>query len=113
MNEYLIPLTSACTLVTLNYLAIKAHSKMLIDSHEHLLAPVLTGLASIIMMLVPLPDSFGLIDLRSLPIFMAGLRYGLPVALLSTLLPAVLGIYTHESQSWFMIAQDLVAPALI
>ncbi|OCT16649.1 hypothetical protein A8709_08215 [Paenibacillus pectinilyticus] len=113
MNEYLIPLTSACTLVTLNYLAIKAHSKMLIDSHEHLLAPVLTGLASIIMMLVPLPESFGLIDLRSLPIFMAGLRYGLPVALLSTILPAGLGLYLQENHAWYIIAQDLIAPAFI
>lgn len=42
MNEYLVPLTSACTLVTLNYMAMKIRSKMLIDSYEHLLAPFLT-----------------------------------------------------------------------
>lgn len=113
MNEYLIPLTSACTLVTLNYLALKVNSKMLIDSHEHLFASLLTGLASIIMMLVPLPETFGLIDLRSLPIFMAGLRYGLPVALFSTLLPAGSSLISQESQAWFIIAQDLIAPAFI
>jgi diguanylate cyclase len=113
MNEYLIPLTSACTLVTLNYLALKVHSKMLIDSHEHLFASLLTGLASIIMMLVPLPETFGLIDLRSLPIFMAGLRYGLPVALFSTVLPAGSSLISHESQTLIIIAQDLIAPAFI
>ncbi|WNR45581.1 GGDEF domain-containing protein [Paenibacillus roseipurpureus] len=113
MNEYLIPLTSACTLVTLNYLAIKVHSKMLIDSHERLLAPLLTGIASIIMMLVPFPASLGLIDLRSLPIFMAGLRYGLPVALFSAILPGATGLMAQEHHAWFNIAQDLLAPALI
>ncbi|MDR6554102.1 diguanylate cyclase [Paenibacillus qinlingensis] len=113
MNEYLIPLTSACTLVTLNYLALKVHSKMLIDSHEHLFASLLTGLASIIMMLVPLPETFGIIDLRSLPIFMAGLRYGLPVALFSTLLPAGTSLIVSDNQAWFIIAQDLIAPAII
>jgi diguanylate cyclase len=113
MNEYLVPLTSACTLVTLNYMAMKVRSKMLIDSYEHLLAPLLTGLASIIMMLVPLPEVFVLIYLRSVPIFMAGLRYGLPVALLSTVLPSSLTLFTQGSHVWFIIAQELIVPALI
>ncbi len=113
MNEYLVPLTSACTLVTLNYMAMKVRSKMLIDSYEHLIAPLLTGLASIIMMLVPLPEEFVLIDLRSVPIFMAGLRYGLPVALLSTVLPSSLTLFTQGSHAWFIIAQELLVPALI
>ncbi|MBD0383500.1 GGDEF domain-containing protein [Paenibacillus sedimenti] len=113
MNEYLIPLTSACTLVTLNYIATKLRSKMLIESHEHLLAPLLTGLASIIMMLQPLPEAFGLIDLRSLPIFMAGLRYGLPVAILSTVLPSGYSFILQENHGLFVIAQDLAAPALL
>ncbi|NOU99675.1 GGDEF domain-containing protein [Paenibacillus planticolens] len=113
MNEYLVPLTSACTLITLNYVAMKVRSKMLADSFEQLLAPLLTGLACIIMMLEPLPEPLGLIDLRSLPIFMAGLRYGLPIALLSTVLPMGFGFISHESHVWFNIAQDLLAPALI
>ncbi|NEW08420.1 GGDEF domain-containing protein [Paenibacillus sp. SYP-B3998] len=113
MNEYLIPLTSACTLVTLNYIAIKVRGKMLIESYEHLLAPLLTGLASIIMMLEPLPQTLGLIDLRSLPMFMAGLRYGLPVALLSTILPAGYSFILHENHGIFIVAQDLIAPALL
>ncbi|OPH60409.1 hypothetical protein BC351_18115 [Paenibacillus ferrarius] len=113
MNEYLVPLTSACTLVTLNYIAMKVRSKMLFDSYEQFLAPLLTGLACIIMMLEPLPEALGLIDLRSLPVFMAGLRYGLPVALLSTVMPIGYSFISHESQSWFIILQDLLAPALI
>jgi diguanylate cyclase len=113
MNEYLIPLTSACTLVALNYIAMKARSKMLIESHEKLLAPLLTGLASIFMMLEPLPEPLGLIDLRSLPIFMAGLRYGLPVALLSTVLPSGYSFFLHEKFGAFIIIQDLIAPALL
>ncbi|SDO80636.1 5TMR of 5TMR-LYT [Paenibacillus sp. yr247] len=113
MNEYLVPLTSACTLVTLNYMAMKVRSKMLIESYEHFLAPLLTGLACIIMMLEPLPEPLGLIDLRSLPIFMAGLRYGLPVALLSTVLPSGFSLLFQESNAWFITAQDLIAPALI
>lgn len=113
MNEYLIPLTSASTLVTLNYLALKVRSKMLIDSYEQHLAPLLTGIASIIMMLVPLPESLGSIDLRSLPVFMSGLRYGLPITLLSTILPAGYGLISHENHAWILIAQDLIAPAFI
>ncbi|MDR6881628.1 GGDEF domain-containing protein [Bacillus sp. 3255] len=113
MHEYLVPLTSACTLITLNYVAIKVRSKMLIDSYEKLIAPLLTGLACIIMMLEPLPAPLGLVDLRSLPIFMAGLRYGLPVALISTILPAGFGLLSQESHAWFNITQDLIAPALI
>ncbi|TXK84772.1 GGDEF domain-containing protein [Paenibacillus sp. N3.4] len=113
MNEYLVPLTSACTLVTLNYIAIKVRSKMLIDRYELFLAPLLTGLACIIMMLEPLPASLGMIDLRSLPIFMAGLRYGLPIALFSTLLPSVFSYILHESHGWVIIAQYLVGPALL
>ncbi|UKS27449.1 GGDEF domain-containing protein [Paenibacillus sp. HWE-109] len=113
MNEYLVPLTSACTLVTLNYIAMKVRSRMLFESYEQFLAPLLTGLACIIMMLEPLPEALGLIDLRSLPIFMAGLRYGLPVALLSTVLPSGFSLISHEDHAWFIIAQDLLAPALI
>ncbi|MEW9700621.1 GGDEF domain-containing protein [Paenibacillus sp. SI8] len=113
MNEYLIPLTSACTLITLNYIAMKIRNKMLIESYEHILAPLLTGLASIIMMLEPLPEALGLIDLRSLPIFMAGLRYGLPIALLSTLLPSGYSFLLHEHHGVFIIIQDLIAPALL
>lgn len=113
MNEYLVPLTSACTLVTLNYVAMKVRSKMLTDSFEQLLAPLLTGLACIIMMLEPLPEPLGLIDLRSLPIFMAGLRYGMPIALLSTVLPTGFSLILNENHAWFNISQDLLAPALI
>ena len=91
----------------------KLRNKMLIESYEHLLAPLLTGLASIIMMLEPLPEALGLIDLRSLPIFMAGLRYGLPLAILSTVLPSCYSFILHENHGVFIIAQDLIAPALL
>ncbi|MCD1259856.1 diguanylate cyclase [Paenibacillus athensensis] len=113
MNEYLIPLTSACTLVTLNYIAMKIRGKMLVESYEDWIAPLFTGLASIIMMLQPLPLNWGLADLRSLPIFMAGLRYGLPVALISTIFPTAYGIYSGEPHWLFNSIQDLLMPALI
>ncbi|UJF32328.1 GGDEF domain-containing protein [Paenibacillus hexagrammi] len=113
MNEYLIPLTSACTLVTLNYIAMKIRSRMIIESYEEWLAPLFTGIASIMMMLEPLPEPLGLVDLRSLPIFMAGLRYGPLAAVLSTLLPGCYGILAHEDQPYMMVVQELLSPALL
>lgn len=113
MNTYLVPLTSACTLITLNYVAVKIRSKMLIDSYEMALAPMLTGLASIVMMLVPFPSSLGLIDLRSLPIFMAGIRYGFAGALLSTLLPAIATLLFTDGNPWLLIGQELLIPAIV
>lgn len=113
MNTYLVPLTSACTLITLNYVAIKIRSKMLIDSHEQALAPLLTGLASIVMMLVPFPASLGFLDLRSLPIFMAGIRYGFASALLSTLLPAIATLLFTDGNPWLLIGQELLIPAVL
>jgi diguanylate cyclase len=113
MNEYLIPFTSACTLVTLNYIAVKLRSKMLIESYESVIAPFFTGLACIMMILQPLPPELGLADLRSLPIFMAGLRYGLPVALVSTLIPISYCYLTGEEHWIFYAIQDLIVPALL
>lgn len=113
MNEYLVPLTSVCTLVTINYVATTVRSKMLFETYEHIVAPIFTGLACIIMMLQPLPPEFGMIDLRSLPIFMASLRYGLSIALISTVIPSTFG-YLTSSDGWlFLSFQDLIIPALL
>jgi diguanylate cyclase len=113
MNVYLVPLASACTLVTLNYIAMTIRNKMLIEPYEHLIAPHFTGLACIIMMLQPLPPELGMMDLRSLPIFMAGLRYGLPIALMSAVLPSAYGYLTASNEWLFLSFQDLIVPALL
>jgi diguanylate cyclase len=113
MNVYLVPLTSACILVTLNYMAMTIRSKMVVESYEHIIAPFFTGLACIIMMLQPLPPQLGMIDLRFLPIFMAGLRYGLPIALLSAVFPTIYSYFTASGDWIFFSVQDLFVPALL
>jgi diguanylate cyclase len=113
MNDYLIPLTSACTLITLNYIAMKIRSKMLIESYEQFAAPIFTGLACIMMMLQPLPPQLGLVDLRSMPIFMAGLRYGFPIAMTSTIVPTLYSIGMGDTE-WFMQSTlHLLIPAIV
>ncbi|MFC0212736.1 GGDEF domain-containing protein [Paenibacillus chartarius] len=113
MQEWMLPISNVCMLVTLNYIAIKLRSKWFLESYEIVAVPVLTGLASIILMLLPLPSAFGIIDLRFAPIVMAGLCFGMPICVLSMLLPAAFSFWTNESDFFLHLCQNLLAPSLI
>jgi diguanylate cyclase len=112
MNELLVLITNACTLITLNYIALKIRNKMFIESNELFLVPLLTGVSSVMMMLQPFPSDL-IFDLRFAPIIMAGLRFGFPIALLSTIIPSIFILSTGMSVSIFEISQGLLIPALI
>ncbi|RKN65440.1 GGDEF domain-containing protein [Paenibacillus ginsengarvi] len=88
MNEYLIPVTISCTLITLSYIALKLRNRILGSMNEMVVVPLYTGIASLLMILLPITNEPAVTDLRHIPILMAGLQLGLPVALLSTLPPA-------------------------
>ncbi|MVP01782.1 GGDEF domain-containing protein [Paenibacillus lutrae] len=112
MSEYPVALIIACTLVTLSYMALKIQHMRLFEHYEQIATPILTGAACILLMQQPLPAEFGVVDLRYLPIVMAGLRYGLTTALLSTLLPVAYSGWTADL--WFFQAlQNLVVPAVL
>ncbi|MFB7815157.1 GGDEF domain-containing protein [Paenibacillus chitinolyticus] len=114
MSEYLVALTIACTLVTLSYLALKIQRMHFFENYEKIASPVLTGLACILLMQQPLSLDTGAVDLRYLPVVMAGLRYGLGNALFSTLLPTIYGFVTAEDSMWMMqTLQSLIIPAVL
>ncbi|WP_248928096.1 GGDEF domain-containing protein [Paenibacillus hamazuiensis] len=113
MGDLLIPLFHACTLVTLNYIALKIRNRIFIESCEWLAVPLLTGLASIIMMLQPVSGGFLPSDLRFAPIVMAGLRFGWGMSLLSTMIPAVYSFFKADPSYMQHLIQDLLLPAII
>lgn len=85
MSVNLFPWMHACTLVTLNYIALKVRFR--VEAFEKIAAPLLTGLASVIMLLIPEENGYLLMSLSCAPVIMAGLRYGMTVSLLSTSIP--------------------------
>lgn len=113
MQDWFMPISNVCTLVTLSYIAMKIRNRMIIDAYEIVAVPVLTGFACILMILQPLPPSVGIVDLRFAPLVMAGLNFGLPISLLSTLLPAAFGFVTGDGMWLEHVLQDLVAPAVL
>jgi diguanylate cyclase len=114
MNEYLIPVTTSCTLVTLSYIALKLQSRVTGGANEMVLVPLFTGLASILMMLLPIPTDSIPQDLRYIPIIMAGLRLGLPVALLSAVPPAAFDLlWLNQPYMLYELLHGLLFPALI
>jgi diguanylate cyclase len=113
MNEYLIPVTNSCTLVTLSYIALKLQNRVTGRANEMVLVPLFTGLASILMMLLPIPTDPLEQDLRFIPIIMAGLRLGLPVALLSVIPPAAFGLWLNQPYMLYEMLHGLLFPALI
>lgn len=113
MNEYLIPVTTSCTLITLSYIALKLRSRVAGGINEWLLVPLFTGLASILMMLLPIPTELDPQDLRYIPIIMAGLRFGLPVALLSAVPPAAFAWWLDQPDVWYELLLGLLLPALL
>lgn len=113
MEHLLIPITNACTLVTLNYIALKIRNEMFIQSYESITIPVLTGVASIVMMLQPFHMEIMELDLRFAPIIMAGLRFGFSISLLSTILPALYCLGIDDGHSLFGVVLGLLLPAII
>lgn len=110
---YSIPLINACTLIALSYIALKLRNLLIIERFEAWVVPLLTGAASIVMMLLPFPEHSLLGDLRYAPIIMAGLRFGFGASLLSSLLPTAY-MFVYEIPDWTMQAlQDLLLPAII
>jgi diguanylate cyclase len=113
MPDWFLPVSDVCTLVTLNYIAMKLRSKAIVEAYEMAIVPVLTGIACIIMMLQPLPPTLGIVDLRFAPLVMAGLSSGPAIALLSTVLPAAYSFGFGEPHALKLLFQDLLAPAVL
>lgn len=114
MHEYLIPITNSCTLVTLSYAALKLRNRVAGGANEWVLVPLFTGLASILMMLLPIPvESIFALDFRHIPIMMAGLCFGLPMALLSVIAPAAFSVWQAHPYLLYDMLQSLILPALI
>lgn len=109
MNDYLSPFYAACTLIAISYAAFKIRTR--IESAERWAVPLLTGIASILMMLSPRPEWME-VDLRFAPVVMAGLRYGWSAALLSTLPPAAFGVWMYGPE-WLPLLQELLLPAVL
>ncbi|WP_079912685.1 diguanylate cyclase [Paenibacillus sp. 32352] len=110
---YYISFTHACTLIALNYVALKLKNRILIERYTTFIASLLTGIASIITMLQPLPNDSLLTDLRFAPIVMAGLRFGPVVSLLSAILPSLYIFHMDEPLAVVRTMQDLILPAVI
>ncbi|MEF3304396.1 GGDEF domain-containing protein [Paenibacillus sp. GYB003] len=112
MNEYLTPVTTSCTLIALSYIALKLRNRLTGSANEMVLVPLYTGLASILMMLLPIETEPFVLDFRHIPIIMAGLRLGLPTALLSTIPPAAFALWLGHPNGLMEIALDIAAPAV-
>lgn len=113
MNEYLIPVTTSCTLITLSYIALKLRNRITGRVNEMVLVPLFTGLASVLMMMLPISSDPIVSDLRFIPIIMAGLRLGLPVALLSIVPPALYALWLQHPYMLSETVHGLLLPALI
>ncbi|TBL73997.1 GGDEF domain-containing protein [Paenibacillus thalictri] len=113
MDDFIIPLSHACTLVTLNYIALKIRNRLFIESYEWLAVPLLTGLASIIMIMLPSPGGVLPSDLRFVPIVMAGLRYGFGLSLLSVIIPSSYIVALNEPHIIPELLHGLLLPALV
>lgn len=113
MNDLIIPLFHACTLVALNYIAIKIRNELFIESYEWFSVPILTGMASIIMMLQPAAAAYMPVDLRFAPIIMAGLRFGWGISIMSAILPTVYSILIEEGHFLRHLIVDMLLPAIV
>jgi diguanylate cyclase len=110
----MIPSTfvNACILITLSYVALKLKNRLFMERFQLWSAPLLTGIACILMIMQPdSGDAFATV-LYGIPIIMAGLRFGWAVAFLSTLLPALYMYGFIGSGALLLILQNLVAPAM-
>lgn len=113
MDDLFIPLTDLFVLVALNYIALKIRHLSVLETHELLTAPLLTGLAVIWMILQPGLGDLLHPDLRYAPVVMAGLRYGWTISILSTVLPAAYSYFMNESNFAFALVHGLLLPAIV
>lgn len=110
---YQIPLTNACTLIALSYIALKLRNVRMFERLSGVAAPLLTGMACIIMMLQPFPGDLLLSDVSFAPVVMAGLRFGWRAAVPATLLPAGY-LYLFQPEDWLpLFFQEQLIPAII
>ncbi|NHN33494.1 GGDEF domain-containing protein [Paenibacillus agricola] len=108
----LIAFTNACILIAISYVALKLKNRLFMERFELWSAPLLTGVACIIMMMQPHTVNGFAAVFYGVPVIMAGLRFGGIVAILSTLLPALYMYQFTESPTLLQIVQDLMAPAI-
>ncbi len=113
MVDLLFVVTNASALVTMNVFALKIRNILFVQAHEKIIAPILSGLASTIMLLLPVSHYYITGDLRSLPIFMAGLRFGWQSALLASLFPALFSLSLKPDDVINGILLQLVLPAVV
>lgn len=113
MEEYLIPVTNACTLVALSYIALKIRNRIVDGALESLMVPLLTGLSSILMMLLPMSTDLIIPDLRYIPIIMAGMRFGWPIGLLSAIPPALYTLWLNHPYMVYELLDGLLIPAMV
>jgi diguanylate cyclase len=113
MDDILILLSNACALLALSYIALKLRHLPVMENHERLLIPLLTGLAVIWMILQPDPAGQIAFDFCLAPIVMAGLRFGWLAGILSTVIPSLYYLYIEEPNVTFTILQSLMLPAIV
>jgi len=109
VNDYLSMITNACALITMSYLVVKFKKKA--EPYEYFAVPLFTGIASILVMMIPSGDGIDL-GLAFAPLVMASMRYGLRAGLLSVLLPVGCGIFAKDFTASRLL-QELVLPVLI
>jgi len=108
MNDYLLLTTNACVLVTMNYIALRLKHRL--STAEILAVPLFTGLASLLLLLIPVPSGLLAASMGCIPLMMAGLRYGLPFALAAAVLPTL--YLTMNATPMLIIARELILPLL-
>lgn len=109
MNDYLSMITNACALITMSYMVVKLKKKA--DSFEWIAVPLFTGIASVLLMLIPEGSQLGH-SLVFAPLAMATLRCGLRLGLFSTVLPVLYGIFGMDMNAMELV-QSLLLPVLI
>lgn len=89
MQEWMIPFTSACTVITMSYIAFKLRNHFIVQNHPWLIIPFLTGIASIILTELPFEIQGFIMDYSTLLLLLVALRYGFSMAFISGLFPLV------------------------
>lgn len=113
MNDWFSLVTNACFLIALSYLALKMRNINIVETYERLLVPLLSGLASVLLMTDTIDTEWGSFDLRFAPIVMVGLIYGALMALFASVFPAIFTLIGGDPMMEMHIIQELIIPALI
>lgn len=89
MLDWMAAFSSACTVITMSYIAYKLRNHIFIQSYPWIAIPVLTGGSSIILTEMSFQAQGYAMDYSTLLIIMVALRYGFGMALLSGMIPLV------------------------